>query len=188
MRDLTEISDFITEIEERHNIDKRIIEIQSIMDSFRSNYLKDYDVQIEYIDNAAVIISYFYYFKMEYEIKNYLEENSNIYKMAAGTELVFNFVQPIIQSNPNNKSLRRLNAELSSFAAIGFLSGWNDLDYYLGSGIEPLNNSIDTFLNERLKILTNQNLEAALPILYNSQSWELFHLILSYFRSAAMIR
>lgn len=188
MRALEDISDFIDEIEIKHDVPKRIQEIQLLLDAFADLYLRDYETQINYIDNAAVIISYFYYYKMELEIKDYLDDNSNIFKMSSGTELSINYVQPIESSTSPAKNERLLNAELSIFSALGFLSGWNDLDYYLGSGIEPLNDSVDTFLNERLKILSNQNLAECLPILFNSQSWELFHLIHQYFRSAAMIR
>lgn len=188
MRALKDISDFIDEIEDKHNIPKRISEIQLILDSFIQIYSRDYDVEISLIDDAAVKISYFYYYKMELEVKNYLDENSNIFKMSSGTELAINYVQPISDSSSDSKGLRILNAELSLFSALGFLSGWNDIDYYLGSGIEPLNDSLDTLLNERLKILSHQNIDSYLPILFNSQSWELFHLIHQYFRSAAMIR
>lgn len=188
MRVLENISDFVDEIEERHDIPKRISEIELILDSFIALYKRDYDVDIDLIDDAAVIISYFYYYKMEIEVKNYLDANSNVFKMSSGTELSINYVQPIQGSSSESKGLRVLNAELSLFAALGFLTGWNNIDYFLGSGIEPLNDSVDTFLNERLKILANQNIDSYLPILFNSQAWELFHLIHQYFRSAAMIR
>ncbi len=188
MKGLEDISNLLDELEDRHDIPKRISEIQLILDSFIKIYRRDYDVEIELIENAAVKISYFYYYKMEIEVKDYLDENSNIFKMSSGTELAINYVQPILKSSTTIKSLRVLNAELSLFSALGFLSGWNNIDYYLGSGIEALNDSLDTYLNERLKILTNQNIDSYLPILFNSQSWELFHLIHHYFRSAAMIR
>ena len=188
MRVLEDISNFIDEIEDKHNLPKRITEIQMILDSFAQLYSRDYDVEIDFIDDAAIKVAYFYYYKMELEIKSYLDENSNIFKMSSGTELAINYVQPIQSSTSNRKSIRILNAELSLFSALGFLSGWNNIDYYLGSGIETLNDSIDTFLNERIKILSNQNIDSYLPILFNSQSWELFHLIHQYFRSAAMIR
>jgi len=187
MRDIKELSVFIDEIEKNHDIPKRVGEIQLILDAFASNYLKDYNTTIHYSDDAAVILTYFYYYKIETEVKGYLDENSNIFKMASGTEMAFNYVQPISKSEDTPKSLRQLNAELSTFAALGFLTGWNELDYYLGSGIEPLNDAVDSILNERLKILANQNLDASLPILFNSQSWELFHLIHQYFRSIAMV-
>lgn len=188
MRTLSEISDFIDEIEATHNLSKRITEIQKILDIFQEKYLKDFGIRIIFTENASVIISYFYFFKMEKEIKGYLENNSNEFKMASGTEQVMNYVQPITNSNSNDKSTRQLNAELALYSAIGFISGWNNIEYFLGSGIETLNDSIDNFLNERIKILANQNLKSSLPILFNSQSWELFYLMHHYFRSASMMR
>ncbi len=188
MRNLSEISNFIDEIEERHNISKRIDEINRILEVFREKYLADFNTHIEYIPNAAVVITYFYFFKMEQEIKGYLENNSNEFKMASGTEQVINYVQPVASSDTSSKTLRQLNTELAVYSAHGFIAGWNDIEYYLGSGIESLNDAMDNFLNERIKILSSQNLNASLPILFHSQSWELFYLMHHYFRSAATLR
>ncbi len=189
MLNTDEISAYIEEIKDRHNIPKRISELDLILDVFKTQYQVDYNIEINFIDSASEVIALLYYYLIEKEIKGYLDNNSNIFKMASATELIINYVQPIISSSSDQKNLRRLNAELASYSAVSFVSGWKDVDFYLGSGIHTLNDSMDTFLNERLKILENMDIKnRTLPILFNSQSWELFYLIVSYFRSASMMR
>ena len=107
--------------------------------------------------------------------------------MSSGTEQTINYVQPIISESSESKSVRKLNAELASYAAVSFITGWNRIEYDLNSGVGPLNDSVDKFLSERIKILEYQDLENGLPILFNSQSWELFHLIHQYYRSIAIL-
>lgn len=188
MRNVNEISSFIDEITKRHDVKKRKYELKQILDKFAEIYYRDHGITIEYAENSDIILAYFHFYLLNQRVKNYIEENSNVYKMASTTELTINYVQPIISISSNVKSLRVLNAELSMYSAIGFIQGWYDIDFYLGSGIDTLNDSIDTILNERLKILSNLNLESSMPILFNSQTWEIFHLLVQYYSSAAMIR
>ena len=108
--------------------------------------------------------------------------------MASCTEWVINFIQPIERCSDASVLLRTINAKLAVYAGLGFIGGWHEIDFYLGSGIEPLNDSIDRFINDRIGILSSIDLEDNASLLLNAQTWDLLNLIYQYFRSIAMIR
>ncbi len=187
MWSIEQTTPYIEIIENKHDVPKRTSEINLILSRFKDFILEERGINIEYVEDAASIITYAHFYLIEQRAKLFLDDLANINKIASCIELTTNLVQPIILSNSTN-GLRQLNAELSIFAALSFIVGWHSFDFYLSSGIETLNDSIDTFLQERRKILSNYDLEKNFPILFNAQTWELFHLIYQYFRSAAMIR
>jgi len=188
MKSIDEIASFVSELEKKYDIEARKIEIDTILQSFKELNQKETNLDVQFLPDASTIIAYFYFYLLEQKTKPVLNELANNYKIAACTELTISYVQPVVEIKNTNKSIKQINAELSVFAALAIIGGWHDLDFYLNSGIASLNDAIDTFISDRIEIFSYLNAQENFPIMLNSQTWLLFHVIYQYYRSIPMMR
>jgi hypothetical protein len=152
-------------------------------------YLKSFkeqtDESIEYIDEAADLITKVYFRWVNEVIRPSIHKEKliQIFKVCATTELSVLTVEPI--KGDDEEKTKFLNCSLAFFMAVNMLLDWSNEQ----TTDKPLNkekcweliekdSDIDNFVTEHTNWLMLVNPQFFNPIFYNSQLWRLFYYLL----------
>ncbi len=159
-------------------IQKRIDEVQELMNYFLVYYGKENYLEITVLENASEKITHLYYTLLYKEVKNYVPKKINRYKIGALTELCIVALQPLSQAN--KLSNRKLNADFAFFASSSIiLQGATKIeDITKFSAHKRINEVFSISKKQRLTWLESKNLNT-FPILINGLAlftlFELYH-------------
>ena len=152
----------------------RAEKIQKALDNFKSFYARDKSTDIEYIDNASLLISAVYYQLLQDSIKIYTPTRVNKFKMASLLEMVIVRVQPFKGSTQSIQ--RNYNGEFAFFAALSLVISMPPAHFEKSTSIKVVEDLFDSLKKQHLDWLKNKNIHS-MPVFCNGAFLCLFFLL-----------
>lgn len=138
------------------DIAKREKEIQKGLDIFSKHIYAKLNINIKYIDNAALKIAAIYAEILTKKIKKLIPKKVSKFKMGAATALTVVKLQPIEvgTSEPDKILERSLNGELAFFLAMNLiLDMLKPEGFELNSGIVQMDDAINSIKHQHITYL-----------------------------------
>ena len=147
-------------------VQKRIAEVQALLEYFIPYYSKTAKIEITIAPQAAEKVTHLYFTLLYDEVKNYVPKKINRYKIGALTELCVVALQPL--SSNGDMTQRKLNADFAFFLSSSIiLEGATKIESFTKtSGNKRVNDVFQISKEQRLIWLESKN-KNTFPALIN---------------------
>lgn len=156
----------------------RVNVLNNYFDRFKPSLSTIFGLDFDYIDQASERVAILTFRYVKNLIRPMLAEDdafSQIYKIAANTELAIMRVKPI--QLEDEVVTQQINAYLAFSVASAMVIDWFELDNVKVNKV-IYSADIQEFVDEHIKWLDNLDVKYYYPIFFSSQVWRLFHYLL----------